>query len=116
MKHFQRSEFLCPCCGNEDMEPAFLARLDEAREIAGVPFVITSGFRCRKHNAEIGGVEDSAHTWGVACDIAATSSPRRYHIIRGLLAAGFRRLGIGSDFIHADMDEDKPQDVIWTYE
>lgn len=115
MKHFQRKEFICPDCGQEDMEPAFLSRLDEARGIAGVPFVITSGYRCRKHNAQIGGVEDSAHTWGVAADIAATSSERRYHIIRGLLEAGITRVGIGPDFIHADSDEDKPQSVAWLY-
>lgn len=117
MKHFQRHEFTCPCCGEEDMEPAFLARLDEAREIAGVPFVITSGFRCRKYNAKVGGVEDSAHVWGVAADIAATSSSQRHHVLRGLLLAGFRRIGLNVErgFIHADTDEDKPQDLIWGY-
>ena len=115
MRHFQRKEFLCPCCGEEDMAPAFLAKLDEARAIAGVPFVITSGFRCRKHNAAVGGVDDSSHVWGVASDIAAASSERRYHILRGLLLAGFRPIGLGPHFIHADADEDKPQDVTWTY-
>ena len=117
MKHFTRDEFLCPCCLTEDMEPAFLARLDDAREIAGVPFVITSGFRCRRHNAKVGGVEDSAHVWGVAADIAATSSGQRFQVLRGLLLAGFRRIGLSFDgqFVHADTDDDKPQDVLWGY-
>jgi len=100
-----------------DMEPSFLARLDDARSKAGVPFVITSGLRCRRYNAEIGGVEDSAHVWGVAADIVATSSSQRYHVLRGLLLAGFRRIGLNVEggFVHADTDEDKPQDVIWGY-
>jgi uncharacterized protein YcbK (DUF882 family) len=117
VRHFNREEFLCPCCLTEDMDPAFLARLDDAREIAGVPFVITSGFRCRKHNAKIGGVEDSAHVWGVAADIAAASTSRRFHILRGLMLAGFRRIGLSVEdgFVHVDQDEDKPQDVIWGY-
>lgn len=97
------------------MYGSFLTRLDNAREFAGVPFVINSGYRCPKHNAEIGGVDDSSHVWGVAADIAARTSDQRFHILRGLLLAGFRRIGFGDGFLHADTDEDKPQDVIWTY-
>jgi uncharacterized protein YcbK (DUF882 family) len=97
------------------MEPNFLERLDRARELAGVPFVITSGYRCRRHNAAVDGVEDSAHCWGVAADIKATSGHRRYAILFALIGAGFTRIGVGKDFIHCDYDEDKPQRVVWLY-
>ena len=31
------------------------------------------------------------------------------------MEAGFSRFGIGHNFIHVDIDEDKIQGVIWTY-
>ena len=36
-------------------------------------------------------------------------------MIEAFLDAGFRRIGVGSTFIHVDSDEEKAQDVIWTY-
>ena len=32
-----------------------------------------------------------------------------------LIRAGFKRIGIGSTFIHVDLDLDKPQNVFWLY-
>lgn len=116
LEYFKSSEFACPCCGENDMDADFLARLDTARGIAGVPFRITSGLRCPKHNSEIGGKKTSSHLRGYAVDIAATSSRERYHIIRGLMEAGFERIGIGQTFIHVDDDPDKPDWVTWLYE
>ena len=115
MKYFKLEEFKCPCCGEVHMDDKFLSMLDLARTIAGIPFVITSGYRCKKHNKEIGGVPDSAHTKGLASDIRVNNSIERYMIVVSLLQAGFNRIGIGSDFIHVDCDESKPQYVIWTY-
>ena len=119
MKHFQRSEFVCPESGEEHMQESFLLKLDKARGISGVPYVITEGggYRSPSYNAKIGGVEDSAHVWGLAADIAAASSERRFHIMRGLILVGFRRIGISFDgrYIHVDDDESKPQDVMWGY-
>jgi len=115
MKYFKLEEFKCPCCGEVHMDDKFLSMLDLARTIAGIPFVITSGYRCKKHNKEIGGVPDSAHTKGLASDIRVNNSIERYMIVISLLQAGFNRIGIGSDFIHVDCDESKPQYVIWTY-
>lgn len=90
-------------------------KLDEAREIAGVPFKITSGFRSKEQNKKAGGVEDSAHLSGYAVDIACTSDINRYKIQTALLKVGFNRLGIGETFIHADIDPNKPANVIWHY-
>ena len=36
----------------------------------GVPVVITSGTRCRRHNAAVGGVYNSLHLTGSAADIS----------------------------------------------
>ena len=115
IKHFKPQEFDCPCCGANMMQQEFMDRLDKAREIAGIPFRITSGYRCPRHNAKVGGVPNSAHTKGLAADIQVLESNERWKILRALLALGFCRIGIGENFIHVDMDKSKPQRVIWTY-
>lgn len=43
--------------------------LDLARGIAGIPFVINSGYRSVEKNDEVGGVEGSSHIKGFAADI-----------------------------------------------
>jgi uncharacterized protein YcbK (DUF882 family) len=35
----------------------------------GRPMVLTSGYRCRKHNAAVGGAANSLHCLGLAADI-----------------------------------------------
>jgi uncharacterized protein YcbK (DUF882 family) len=97
------------------MDHLFLDKLDNARYTAGVSFVITSGFRCSRHNAAVGGVENSAHTKGVAADISATDSVSRFKIIEALIDVGFTRIGIAKTFVHVDMDRSKPGNVIWLY-
>jgi len=94
-----------------------LEKLDLAREMAGVPFRITSGYRCKKHNEAVGGRPNSAHTRGFAADIAATDSETRARIVFGLIKAGFRRIGIDfkRGFVHVDCDPEKPTPRLWGY-
>lgn len=116
MNFFTPSEFSCQCgcgAGFDDMNTDTLAMLDEARLIAGVPFVITSAIRCEDHNYREGGRDNSAHLTGHAVDIEAEGSRNKFHILKGLMAAGFNRLGIYADFIHADNDPSKPGQVVW---
>ena len=94
------------------MNPKFLKMLDKAREIAGVPFVITSGYRCEVHNKAVGSTSTN-HTSGKAADIAATSNTIRGKILRGLYLAGFQRIGIAKTFIHCDIS-DAPESA-WLY-
>jgi len=114
-KYFRKEEFTCPCCGQNLIKDMFIERLDIARGIAGIPFVITSGYRCPKHNKELGGVPDSAHIKGLAADIKTNNSRDRFKIISALLQVGFNRIGVGKDFIHVDLDESKIKNVIWDY-
>ena len=116
LRYFDTSEFDCPIAGQGDkMDKNFLKLLDEARHIADVPFRITSGYRCPEHNKAVGGVPGSSHTKFVACDIHCDNSARRYLIVSSLMKVGLRRIGISDNFIHVDMDYDKPQKLIWTY-
>jgi len=115
MKYFTIDEFKCSCCGDVVMDPDFLTMIDLSRGEAGVPFRITSGYRCRKHNTEIGGATHSAHVTGHAVDIACSSTAHRYKIVKTLLSNGFNRVGVSAHFIHVDNDPALPCNVMWTY-
>ncbi|MBF0501499.1 MAG: peptidase M15 [Candidatus Riflebacteria bacterium] len=105
MSHFNLSEFTCKCgCGQNNISPAFVAKLNIARDIAGVPFHINSGCRCDKHNAAEGGKSDSSHLTGFASDIAVKDDGERSIILNALIKAGFTRFGMGKTFIHTDKE------------
>jgi len=116
LNYFSLSEFDCPSLPNsgQNMDSNFLTKLESAREIAGIPFRITSGYRTKEHNAEVGGVPNSSHLIGVAADIAVGGGHDRYVILSALIKAGFRRIGVAKTFIHCDTDGSKP-DSVWTY-
>ena len=111
------SEFDCTCCGKNEMQQGTFDRFVLAREYANVPFIVNSGYRCPKRNAdpEVGSSETSSHPKGFAGDIRSVRSRHRWHLIDGLYRAGFERIGVGTDFIHADDDPDKDPAVIWLY-
>lgn len=117
LQFFKLSEFDSPDLPNSgiNMDKDFLTRLDALRGLCGFPFIVTSGFRTQFYNTKIGGVANSAHTRGVAVDIACVDSRRRFIIINNAVACGFTRIGIGSNFIHLDTDISLNQDVIWLY-
>ena len=68
--HFQKSEFACKCgCGFDDINYNLVNILERIRSHFGDrQIIITSGCRCAKHNAEVGGVQGSRHVLGKAAD------------------------------------------------
>ena len=95
------------------LDPKLVEMLDRARGFAKVPFRITSGRRSPDQNQLAGGVMDSAHTRGLAVDLACFDSRTRMRMLCGLVMAGFTRVGIYGSHLHADVDESMPQDVLW---
>ena len=73
IRYFKRDEFRCPCgrCGG--------VPVDEIRRRLGVPVSVVdgggSGVRCAAHNAEVGGVANSQHLFGLAADLHSAASP-----------------------------------------
>ena len=116
MNYFTLDEFSSPDLPNSgiNMDKAFLEKLDSARDIAGIPFKITSGYRSKDHNKKVGGVENSSHLIGVAADIAVSNNSERGIILSALIKAGFKRVGIGKTFLHCDTDDSKPNSF-WLY-
>ncbi len=98
----------------ENMNADFLNKLDEAREIANIPFIINSAYRSPEHPLSIKN-PSSSHIKGLAVDISAKDSRTRFIVLNALINAGFNRIGIADTFIHVDLDLDKSSKVIWTY-
>lgn len=117
-KDFSLQQFTCKCgCGYDDISMDLVNKLQLARNIAHVPFVITSGCRCIKHNTKVGGKPDSAHINGLAADIAYTTGYDLYRILTGIIEAGFKRIGINfkQNFVHVDIDLNKQYPVVFHY-
>ena len=98
----------------ENMDKTFLQKLDEARELAGIPFIINSAYRSPEHPLSIKN-PTSSHIKGLAVDISVNDSRTRFIILNALIKVGFNRIGIADTFIHVDLSVDKAQQVIWTY-
>jgi len=116
MKYFKLEEFDSPDLkgSGKNMKKDFLVKLDEARELAGIPFKINSGFRTKAQNLKAKGASKSSHLIGVAADISCRDSVSRQIIVNALITVGFTRLGIANSFIHVDLDINKP-DAVWLY-
>lgn len=72
IKYFNRSEFRCKCgkCGGFPVEPKQLLidQAENVREHFGAPVRLSSGVRCKTHNAKVDGVSGSRHLSGKAMD------------------------------------------------
>jgi hypothetical protein len=105
------------------LDPELVAMLDMACGLAGhvfgshVPFVITSGRRTPEQNAALpNAVQDSEHLTGNGVDLACSDSQIRFAMLRGLTGAGFNRIGIYAEHIHAGNSKTLPQNVCWFIE
>ena len=119
LKHFKENEFKCNCGCGMDVLSTLKMMVDTARSYAGVPFNISSGARCMEYNCSdaVKSKPTSSHPKGMAVDIIYTNSYETYRIMEGLRHAGFERIGWNQEkkFIHADIDLDKPQQVLFLY-
>lgn len=94
------------------LNPALVNLLDTARGIAGIPFVISSGYRTSEENTAVGGVSNSAHLTGNAADIVCTDQTR-WTVFQGIQEAGFKRIEIAPNHIHADICNDSTHPSPW---
>ncbi len=104
----------------EGLNNDFVELLDRAREIAGIPFIITSGLRTpEKNQSLVGAVADSSHLKGLAVDLKVEDSHEVALILDAAKAVGITRRGIyvRADFepthLHIDVDPEKISEVIY---
>lgn len=117
IKYFKPQEFQCRCCGVEEMDLEFVRLLDLIRMDMGKPLVVSSGYRCPKHNSAVsttGG--EGPHTTGKAADIVI-AGPDALDLIELALDYGIPGIGVHQKgewhkrFIHLDLLGYR----IWTY-
>lgn len=120
IKHFVSGEFKNPMT----MGYEFMLWLDQLREDAGVPMVITSSHRSPEYNAAVGGATDSAHS-DVPCNaVDFGMRPRpddpnwnytRFRIVQAAMLSGCQRIGsYANGSLHLDRTEDRrPAPRMW---
>jgi uncharacterized protein YcbK (DUF882 family) len=70
----------------------------------GEPLIVNDACRCAKHNFQVGGVPDSAHTKGLASDIHITNDAMKERLIKTALEHGVMGVGRYKTFVHLDID------------
>ncbi|MBR6581250.1 MAG: peptidoglycan-binding protein, partial [Ruminococcus sp.] len=71
-KHFKVSEFRCKCGGSHQtkLNVALVYKLEELMGVIGADkAIVSSGYRCSKHDINVGGSGSGQHTYGNAVDI-----------------------------------------------
>lgn len=135
-KYFSIKEFACKCgtcvlgLSDNDVTPDLIHALHVLRIKLGVPFKVTSGLRCVKHNTTVGGGTKSTHLPGVAglctpgyemqgravdIDTTGWSITLRAEAVQLALAMGLR-VGMATTFLHFDV-ENAPYygEGMWNY-
>lgn len=109
IKYFTRAEFRCPCprCGGFPAEPAEkLVRIaDKVREAAGNKAHVSSGVRCREHNAELpNSSSTSRHMTGKAMDFCIDGlTSAQLDAIVGSQAGVAYHYKINDRYVHMDI-------------
>lgn len=110
IRYFTREEFRCQCggkyCNGFPAEPQelLLRQADTLRKMVG-PMRLSSGLRCKTHNAEVGGVSNSRHLSGKAMDFCVTGKTSAQ------LLAEIKKLpkiryayAINANYVHMDIE------------
>ena len=111
--NFIVGEFLCHCgCGKALVDEKLPELLQQIRDHFGKPLIITSPYRCDKHNKAVGGAAGSRHTKGQAADFyipgVAPAEIAKYAESIGIKGIGlYEKADCGDDFVHIDTREKK---------
>lgn len=111
--NFNRSEFACKgkgCCNHAArIQQRLVNALQKLRENINKPIIVVSGYRCSKHNIEVGGAKESMHVKGLAADIRVDgmSIQELYEAVLAIPAFSDGGVGIYKTWIHVDIREKK---------
>lgn len=105
------SRYACPCCGVDGTTKEAKKALEALEKEVG-HLIITSSYRCDKHNHEVGGAASSQHLKGKAFDILIGQDSSRTKLLYAAKKIGFMGYGLGHNFVHIDLRETF---CIWEY-
>ncbi len=123
LKYFKTDELTCQHCGAVGINPTFIKKIDDLRDLLGFPFKISSAYRCPQHPIEMKKNSVGAHQRGRAIDIRVHGE-RAIKLIEAGIAAGMQGIGVSQKgsvstrFIHLDdltNEEKSPRPWIWSY-
>ena len=107
--NFKSTEFDCHgsgCCTETLVDEDLVAYLQQIRDHFGAPVIITSGYRCLIHNANVGGASGSTHFQGKAADIqvkgVAPAEVAKFAERIGILGIGLYESDADGWFVHID--------------
>ena len=107
--NFNSTEFDChgnSCCSQTLVDEQLVICLQMIRDHFNAPISVTSGFRCIRHNSNIGSGTGSQHVKGCAADIVVSGvAPRevaKYAESIGIKGIGLYETGSDGHFVHID--------------
>ena len=109
IRYFRKEEFKCKCGKHCDGYPAqvdkrLLQVADKVRAHFGVPAHVSSGVRCKTHNANVGGVANSRHLSGKAMDFRVEGIPAT-RVLEYVQQQAIRyAYAIDGSYIHMDVE------------
>lgn len=107
--NFKVKEFAC----NDGSDVIFIAPelvkiLQKIRDYFGKPVTINSAYRTPPYNTKVGGVSNSQHVYGTACDIVVKGvAPSKVATYAESLLPNSGGVGRYSTFTHVDVREVK---------
>ena len=103
--NFQLREFQCKDGSYQVvLKRDLLEKLQQLRDLAGKPVIITSGYRNPAYNQKVGGSPTSRHLRGEAADIQIPGlSPQQVTDLAEKV--GFNGIGVYETFTHVDVRE-----------
>lgn len=111
-KNFTRNEFQCSCgCSAQIVDEMLVQKLQTIRTVYDTPLKITSGYRCVKHNAAVGGAKSSKHLYGIAADVKDPTGKLNPVALAILASNTFGGVGVywygTAAFVHVDVRKTK---------
>lgn len=116
--NFKADEFKCSHCGDNEIKPELLDKLQALRSKYGKPMRVTSGYRCPQHPIEAKKPAPGPHSSGLACDIGVEGADA--HKLLGMaIEAGFKGIGVQQKgtgrFLHLDLIAGPNRPTVWSY-
>lgn len=103
-KNFKSTELDCKgngCCSKTPIDIELVGYLQVIRNHFGKPVSINSGYRCQKHNKNVGGVTNSKHCVGKAADIVVKGVKPK-EVAKFAETIGICGIGLYDSFVHID--------------
>ena len=108
-RNFKSTEFDCKgkgCCTKTPLDIELLGYVQVIRNHFNKPVTINSGYRCQKHNKNVGGAKNSRHTQGMAADVVV-KGVKPVKVAQFAETIGIRGIGLYDTFVHVDSRANK---------